>query len=424
MFAVSRSGAQAVGWVSAPQGGTDGRLYVAVGRGAPTEIRDSLGPVEAHGESPPKISYGPDGGLYAVYTVGKVVPGQRFPLAALRLVQSRDNGRTWSAPVTVTDDGIFGAHNFEALHVAGDGTIYVSWLGMPGPGNASAVRHPVGVVPPVTATTHDMSNMASIHGSSGRGSHEVSASWITHSTDGGRTWSPRVRVDLGEACPCCRTALATGTDGTLYMAWRHVFPGSIRDIVVAHSADHGATWSAPVRAHADNWVFDACPHAGPALDVDSAGALHVVWWTGKEGTAGVYTARSANGAMTFEPPVALGVAQYSRPSHVQLALASGNRVVVAWDDGTKQVPQVVLRVSEDGGRHFAPVAPVSTAGVAATFPVLGISGDSVAVAWSEQSAQAAQAEARAMPNMKDPKVSMGLQPVGDMQVLVRRGSLK
>ena len=42
------------------------------------------------------------------------------------------------------------------------------------------------------------------------GMHSASASWITRSTDGGKTWSPRVRVDLGEACPCCRTGLATG----------------------------------------------------------------------------------------------------------------------------------------------------------------------------------------------------------------------
>ncbi len=67
MFAVSPSGKQAVAWVSAPDGGTDGRLYVSVAGAPPTEIRDSLGPVEAHGESPPKLAYAPNGELVAVY---------------------------------------------------------------------------------------------------------------------------------------------------------------------------------------------------------------------------------------------------------------------------------------------------------------------------------------------------------------------
>ena len=37
MFAVSTTGKQAVAWVSAPNGGSDGRLYVSVAGAAPTE---------------------------------------------------------------------------------------------------------------------------------------------------------------------------------------------------------------------------------------------------------------------------------------------------------------------------------------------------------------------------------------------------
>src|SRR5678815_454980 len=123
MFALSPRGTRAVAWVSAPDAGTDGRLYVSTG-GAPSELRDSLGPIEPHGEAPPKLAYGPDGGLYALYTVGKVVPGERFPKSALRMVKSSDRGQTWSTPVTVTNGAVFGSHSFHALHVAANGTIY------------------------------------------------------------------------------------------------------------------------------------------------------------------------------------------------------------------------------------------------------------------------------------------------------------
>src|SRR4051812_49034565 len=108
--------------------------------------------------------------------------------------------------------------------------------------------------------------------------HEASAAWIARSSDGGKTWEPRVRVDRGEACPCCRTAVVTGNDGAMYMSWRHVYPGNIRDVVVAKSTDQGATWNEPVRVHADDWKFDACPHAGPAMAIDASNVLHIVWW--------------------------------------------------------------------------------------------------------------------------------------------------
>lgn len=408
MFAISPSGTQAVAWVSAPHGGTDGRLYVSVAGAPPTEIRDTLGPIEAHGEAPPKLAYAPDGSLFAAYTVGKVVAGERFPRSALRLVSSRDGGRTWTAPVTVTDGAIFGSHSFHALHVADDGTVYVSWLGK---SDRDTSAESMEAMSEMSGMSHSM-----------HGGHDASAAWISRSTDGGKTWTPRVRVDMGEACPCCRTALATSKDGTLFMAWRHVFPGSVRDIVVARSTDHGATWSAPVRVNADDWTFDACPHAGPAIAVDANNTLHVAWWTGKEGRAGVFYARSADGGKSFSGVTALGAAKYSRPAHVQMALASNDRLVVAWDDGTKQIPQVMVRVSNDGGSHFADATAVSAAGRAASFPVLAVHGDSLAVAWSEVSAAtAAASNAAASADKKAPK---GLEAVGDAQVFVRRGVLQ
>jgi peroxiredoxin len=450
ILAIAPDGRQATAWVSAPNGGTLGRLYVSVADstgapGEPGELVDPLGPIEPHGEAPPKLAWARRAGggmtLGALYVVGRVVPGRRFPMSALRYVRSDDGGHSWSAPVTVTDDpsavadvpADFGSHNFHALHAAPDGTLYVAWLD---------------------------------------GRHGKSATYLTHSTDGGRSWAPNVRVvpptsRFREACPCCRTAIAAGADGAVYLAWRAVLPvdtaggavrereavpapsapapggaphaghgapagPTVRDIVVARSADRGATWGEPVRVQADDWVFDGCPHAGPSLAVDDGGTLHVAWWTGKTGAAGVHYAHSTDGGRTFGGIQPLGVAQASRPAHVQLAALSRagapSLVVAAWDDGTRRVPQVVVRASHDGGAHFAPAVPISEDTQAAGFPVLGLmpQGEEaqVVVAWSEQAQGAAEQAEQARPDMRNPNAVMGLPSVGAMQVRLRRGLLR
>jgi hypothetical protein len=383
MFAVSPAGVEAAAWVSAPAGGNDGRLYVSRDGAAPIELRDSLGVIEPHGEAPPKLAYSPDGGLNALYVVAKEVPGRRFPASALRFVRSVD-GVKWSEPVTVTDDSAFGSHNFHALYAAPDGALYASWL----------------------------------DGRAGK-----STVFMTRSTDGGKSWKPNVRVTAGEACPCCRTAMASSKDGSLYLAWRQVFPGNVRDVVVARSDDRGATWREPVRAHADNWVFDGCPHAGPSLQVDGAGRVHIAWWTGKQGAAGVWYARSEDGARTFSAPVPLGVAEFSRPAHVQLALGGRDRLIAAWDDGTLATPRIVVRTSKNGGDGWTDAVALSDSGRVAGFPVVAAQGDRVTVAWSEQS-PASVHDAHAQMNMKDPRAAMPLGTVGDAQVMVRRASLE
>jgi hypothetical protein len=387
VLATSSSGAEAAAWVSAPNGGSDGRLYVRVNGGAASELRDSLGVIEPHGEAPPKLVYTSDGGLNALYVVAKLVPGRRFPASALRFVRTTDGGVHWSDPVTVTDDSVFGSHSFHALYAAPTGALYASWL----------------------------------DGRAGK-----STVFMSRSTDSGKTWMANVRATAGEACPCCRTAMASDKDGTLYLAWRQVYPGNVRDVVVARSTTQGATWEEPVRAHADNWVFDGCPHAGPSLQVDGAGRVHIAWWTGKQGSAGVWYTHSDDHAKTFSTPVALGVAEFSRPAHVQLALGGQDRLIAAWDDGTVQTQRVVVRVSKDRGDRWSDVAVLSDSGKTGRFPVIAASRERVTVAWAEEAGNVPEASEKAHAAMKasGSHAGMPLSSVGSAQVVSRRASIE
>ena len=72
-------------------------------------------------------------------------------------------------------------------------------------------------------------------------------------------------------CYCCKTAMATDLAGAIYAAWRQVYEGNIRDIAFTKSADGGRTFSPPVRVSEDNWVLDGCPENGPAIAVEARG---------------------------------------------------------------------------------------------------------------------------------------------------------
>ena len=393
MFLVAPNGDRVLSWVAAEGGGSDGRLYVSVTpAGSPSALptvmlTDPLGPIEPHGEAPPRLAADAQGGLYALYAVGKEVQGRRFPANALRLVRSTDHGRTWTAPITVNgsgDLGDFGSHGFHALTVAPDGAVLATWLENQG-GKSKVV--------------------------------------FARSGDGGATFSAPRFVNQNEACPCCRTGVTATADGRLFVSWRSVFAGDVRDVVVARSDDAGASWNEPVRPRNDGWVYPGCPHAGPAMALGSDGTVHIAWWTGKEGNAGVWYARSTDGGRTFTP-TAIAVGESSRPAHVALALTPGGQVVLAWDDGLGSHPVVKLRRSPDAGLSWFAAQDVSDPATASTFPVLALRGDSVAVAWSQQSTEAAEHAAHNMPDMKDPAARMSLPRVGQQEVLLRVAGLR
>jgi hypothetical protein len=387
MFLATSHGDRVVAWVSAPGGGSDGSLHLSVMPSGATEalptatVRDPLGAIEAHGEAPPQLAADSSGAISVLYTVGKEVPGQRWPVSALRFVRSTDRGRTWTIPVTVNDGTEFGSHNFHALTAAPDGSLLATWL--------EARQGKSGV-------------------------------WLSRSTDGGRTWSANQAIYSDPTCPCCRTSVAVAGDGSMYVAWRAILPGDVRDVVVTRSRDGGRTWNKPVRVREDGWVYPGCPHAGPSLKVDAQGVVHIGWWTGKEGKAGVYYARSDDGAQTFSSQE-IAVGTRARPAHVQVALAGDGRVFMAWDDGLSDMPRVLLRRSADGGRTFGSIEALSDPETAASYPVLAVYGDSVAVAWSQTTAAEHRARLAAQIDMKDPKAVMRLPRVGQSEILLRAG---
>src|SRR6185436_277183 len=174
-------------------------------------------------------------------------------------------------------------HGMHSLAVDRDGRVYVAWLD----------ERNVSPLP-----MKDMKMGAKSTGHHMESNREV---FIAASTDGGRSFSRNQRVAT-DACPCCKTALATTPDGRVYLSWRQVLPGDFRHIAVASSSDHTQTFTTPVIVSDDQWVLSGCPVSGAALFGGNDGMVQVLWYSeGKNGETGLYSAITKDQGMTFGP---------------------------------------------------------------------------------------------------------------------------
>jgi hypothetical protein len=315
--------------------GADGRP-----QGTPARVNTEAGTATAWRGDPPTVAAAPDGTLYVGWTAraaatgghtttgGQAVKGGQAAATGahgneLYLSASHDEGRTFAPPVKVNDDREPAIHGMHSLAVAPDGRVHVAWLDE---------RNTARPQPSAIAEGHHMES-----------NREVFAAY---SIDGGRTFSPNRRVAV-DACPCCKTTLAPGAEGRLYVGWRQVLPGDFRHIAVAASADGGQTFAPAVIVSDDRWQIAGCPVSGPALAVAADGALRVLWYSeGAAGETGLYWSESRDGGLSFTPrrPFAKNGARGTP------VLTGDERrgLVAVWEGGGDATRPLAARLSEAG----------------------------------------------------------------------------
>jgi hypothetical protein len=350
----------AAAWAATGQAGTD--IYLAVsddeGRtfARPVRVNDIDGDANTNGEQPPRIAL-KDGVLNVIWV------SKRGGVAGIRSALSTDGGATFTAARTITPPGVTGARGWESVAFADDGTLHAAWLDGRNAGAPHAAGTPLapGAAPPVHVH-HDAPMRQDIY----------HAMWIPTSV------TPLETAVAANVCFCCKTAIATrGSD--VYVAWRHLFPGGVRDIAVARSSDHGRSFSAPVRVSEDNWKIDACPDDGPAMTIDPDGALRIVWPTLVHDSGaprmGIFQAVSRDGGATFSPRERMDAGD-AAPAHPRVAVAAQGSAAV-WDELAGGRRRVMLR----SGRGM-PVA--LSEGRAASYPAVAPTSDGFVVAYTDQ----------------------------------------
>ncbi len=277
----------------------------------------------AHGEQRPKLAFAADGRT--------VVLAWTRPLAKpytgeIRMSRSEDGGQTFGAPFTVHRDRQQITHRFESIAFDARGRLHVLW---------------------VDKRDAELARAAAAAAGRAKSDWRGAAIWRVVSEDGGRSFSPDLRL-ADHSCECCRIALAPAPDGGLVALWRHVFEGSERDHAFAAVGDAAAPSPAIVRASRDRWAINACPHHGPGLAPAEGGGYHAVWFGERGGVAAVrYGRLGADGVPAGEARV------LPDPSaeHADV-VAAGRRVVVAWRSFDGSATRLRAWVSDDGGERF------------------------------------------------------------------------
>jgi hypothetical protein len=378
-----RTGTRYVAWVETRAGSAD--VYLTVDPGPdgsePIRVNDIRGDAAPHDQAPAQVAVGPEGNVYVVWQNNTVVPGRRFPASNVRFARSMDGGRTFEPAIFVNDDAEDAptSHTFHDIAVAGDGTIYVSWIDGRARTRAEAGR---------TATAAGNMDMDhALHGphaapdGAAVNPHDAvpgSEVRVARSDDNGRSFGANVIAAAG-VCPCCRTAIVADAAGSVFVAYRSA-TDNIRNIVVSHSTDAARSFGEPVTVHDDGWQIDGCPHAGPSLVLDAHGRLHAAWYTGAGDRQGVwYAVAAGDGTFTTPQPVLTGA--WVPVSQVKLAADRNGGVWVAWDDRREEPSSV--QIARVGRRGIG--APTRV--MAGEHPALAAGAD-VILAWGRRDGSA------------------------------------
>ncbi len=373
-MAVSGTFVAAVWSGSLPAGTTD--IYASVSRDSgatfsgPVRVNSIDGDARVNGEQPPRVTLAARPNAAPVMTVVWTSKGSRG--TTILYARSDDGGRSFGKTALVPGGEAAGNRGWENATTDAQGNTRVVWLDhreMVAAAGADMSGH--------THTGHDATPAAKKDGVAMAQQSKLYVATI------GDASSPRYLT--GGVCYCCKTAIVTGGDGAIYVAWRHVFPGNLRDMAFTVSRNGGQTFARPLRVSEDRWQLEGCPDDGPAMTIDGRNQIHIAWPTlvsdGPNGqpSIGIFYATSADGR-AFGARARM--ATEGLPHHPQVAV-NEDRLFVAWDElhqGKRRVIVAHRPLAGGDSRAFTRIAVNGE--VSGLYPTLVPLDRGALVAWT------------------------------------------
>ncbi len=315
--------------------------------------------IGADSEARPKIAVAKTGQIYLTWTEALKKPFAGY----IWFARSIDGGKTFESPKIVHQDRDEITHRFDALNVAPDGKVTVTWVDKRDLIAAKSAKKP----------------------------YDGAAIYYAVSTDNGATFSVEKKL-ADSSCECCRIALTNKPDGTVAALWRHVFAGSERDHMMAEIPVANNQQAEPKRATYGKWKVDGCPHHGAALASGGEGerwwGYHMAWFDGGNDESGkqssLFYARMDGVAWVSSPAKKFGNMQ-KQAGHPAL-VSVGEQVWLAWREKEVGQSQIWLMKSDDEGKSWGDRTLVTEAAGNADYPILLQRGKQVYLVWNTQHA--------------------------------------
>jgi hypothetical protein len=267
---------------------------------------------------------------------------------------SKDQGKTWSRPVSPHHDGTNTEHGFVSLFQTPRAGLGLVWID----GRATNPETESG----------DMSLRASVYDAAGKQLRET--------------------VVVPRVCECCSTSAAETSEGVI-VAFRNRSATEVRDIYVTRFAE--GRWSAPVNVHADGWMINACPINGPSVSARGR-EVAVAWFMAKNDQGRAFVAFSHDVGRTFGAPIRVDDAGSLGRLGVQM-LENGSAAVI-WIEKGSQGSQFRTRMVTAAGMRSTPVTIANTEG--SRYPRMMGLRDELLFAWvdTDKGSQLRTARAR------------------------------
>ncbi|HEY7501798.1 MAG TPA: sialidase family protein [Vicinamibacterales bacterium] len=354
----------AVVWTASTDARSDIYCSVSTDGGAtfgpPARVNDLDGDARASGEQAPRVAVGPGNVIHVAW------PARHGDRSVIRYSSSSDGGKSFAKAVTVAGEDLHGARGWHAMTLGYDGGVHAVWLDG---------RHAA----PSGGHRGDHAKHKSSGGATKPRSMPDVRQDIFHASwkgDGPRSEHPVA----ANVCFCCKTAVATSGD-RVYVAWRHIYPESVRDIAVARSTDNGATFGDPARLSADDWTIAGCPDDGPSMAADMHGGVHVTWPTLVDGRKAIFysSLTEAHNWPAFSSRVRLDSGR-TEAAHPQIGADEHGKSAVVWDERADGVRRIVLRYVE----HGAASDPMFFEGEGVSYPAVAASEHDWILVWVAQ----------------------------------------
>ena len=264
--------------------------------------------------------------------------------------ESSDNGKSWTSPKDIS--GTPGNSSHPDIAVEGGGGIDVVW----------------------TDTT------------SGEKTPDI---YFSRSTDDGKTWTQATDISHTSGAST-EPAVATGPDNSIHVLWSDTTKGERnRDIYYCASSDGGKTWAKDPLLPAVNVSNTPGNSSEPTIAVGRGGTVHAAWLDSSPGEThpDVFYAQKLDGSWTNMTNVSHSPRISSHPSLT--CGSSKDKVFLVWSDNSRKEKAAdiwcLVSRTED---HFSKGRPInisSTPGVSSEPRITAGGMGRLSIVWSDSS---------------------------------------